>query len=88
MNVPILHMDLNIAKENITTAMMLHQGEIAKQIQIEVDKQCSVEAIESLIEFKVSGIIKQTIAETIDDYYRYGKGKNEIKDAVLKALNN
>jgi hypothetical protein len=83
-----LQMNLNISSQQIAHAVMLRAHELSEQIKEAVDIYFKKDNFQAMVNELVAQQLRKGIEENIEWYFKYGTGKQILKDAIFKDLSN
>lgn len=86
MNQPIIRLEIERMKETIMCAISQRHIQYDEYLNSAIDKYCSHNNIQQIIDQQVAKVIDEQIRLNIDSFFRYGEGKKVIADAVVKSL--
>lgn len=85
---PIIRIELESMRHTLQLAISQHLENMDEIIQKEIDRVCTPENVASIVEQAADKEIKAAITNAIHDFYRYGEGREAIKEVVRKTLRN
>lgn len=85
---PILRFELQGFKQSITHAFMHHADEVNVMINNAVTAYCTPETLELEIRSQAKACINEAIKEEIRAFYVYGEGRQVVRAAVLRQLDD
>jgi len=88
---PIIRIELESMRHTLQLAISQHlenMDEIILWCEKEIDRVCTPENVASIVEQAADKEIKAAITNAIHDFYRYGEGREAIKEVVRKTLRN
>ncbi|MBM5575853.1 hypothetical protein [Deefgea sp. CFH1-16] len=85
---PLIRLEVEGMKHTICVALQQHLLQMDEQIKASVDAICQPDHIAKIIEETASREIKTAIESEVRNFYNYGKGREAIKEAVNKALDD
>lgn len=86
MNIPIIRLEIEGMKQTIMHAMTQHLAQMDVDIQAAVENLCTPARILEVITATAQKEIDQVIKTEVESFYRYGKGREAVKQAVARAL--
>lgn len=85
MNVPIIRLEFETMKETIRFAMTQQMARIDTDINAAIDRYCTSENLQALIDDTVRQSVNQAVKEEIQSLFRFnGHGRMAINDAIKK----
>lgn len=84
--IPIIRLEIEGMKTAILTAFMENQLKLDSMLKDAVEKFCSPENVERIMNDAVNTTLKKAIESEIDTFFRYGKGNVVLKEAVTNKL--
>ena len=82
MQLPTLKLELSHMKQTLLVALADYQGDVSKQVEAEIET-----AIENFnFSAVVQPIIQKAIADAVEEYFAYGKGRKQINDALEEVF--
>lgn len=79
---PIIRLELQAMKNTVMHHLGGMHTEIEKYVDAEIDKAICAFDFEGI----VREVIKQQLRKTIESYFEYGQGRQDLEDAVSKAF--
>jgi len=73
-------------RQTLNVMLVQHAEMINSEIQAAVDKFCTPENLQHVVDEQVGSMIKWAVKGEIEDYFRYGAGRKAVREAVLAAL--
>ena len=86
MNVPIIRLEIEGMKYTLQTALSEHSAQIDKDVQAAIERFCRPENIQEHINRAVKQSLGVVLAEEIERHFKYGEGREAIRQAVRTAL--
>jgi len=86
LSIPIVRLEVEYMKHSILHAFTEYSAQVDADVKAAVEKFCSGENVSRIIHAAVETSLKAAINEQIESFYRYGAGREVIKQAVSKAL--
>jgi hypothetical protein len=87
LNIPIIELKVKNMEHAIAQAFSEYELELDKTILEAVTKFCTPENINSIVQKEVDRVVEIAIKQEVHNFYLYGEGRETIKKAVLKKLN-
>jgi len=85
--VPIIRFEVEHLKHSIMSAFSEYSIAFDKNVVAAVESFCKPSNIQRILDSQVAKILQSTIETEVADYFKYGKGRDTIREAVLKTLN-
>jgi len=82
----VFTMEMDNVKRSFSHAISDHNNQINSMIKESVDKLCTVENIQNIINNKAEEIVKSCVEQSIKDFYMFGPGRTAIKKLVEDHL--
>lgn len=83
---PVVRLEVEYMKHAILHAFTEHTLKVDADVKRAVEAFCTPENIGAIVERAVNDTLREAINEEIEHFYRYGAGREAIKEAVLKRL--
>lgn len=83
---PVITLEVQGMRHTISTALMAHQVQMDADVQAAIDAYCTPDNIAKVIRSATTGSLDQAIREEVDKFFRYGKGRQAVADAVRQSL--
>jgi hypothetical protein len=85
-SVPIIRLEVERMKYSILAAFAEHQGTLDADIVAAVEAYCEPENIRRIIGDGVKHTLDNVIREEVEKFYRYGKGREVVREALRQVL--
>ena len=86
-SLPIIRLELEGMKLAMQTALMARNVEMDQYVQQALDRYCSQENLQSVIDTEVRAVLNTAIKEEIQSFFRYSiPGRQAIREAVHAHL--
>lgn len=82
--IPRIKFEIEFAAERIIHSLAVHQDDIKKQVEEGV--RMAVNQAPEYITLQTKSIIQESIKESVNSYFRYGKGRDAIDKIVEGAF--
>jgi ribosomal protein S3AE len=86
-NVPLIHVTVEQMKYTIAAALSEHCAQLDAQMQEALNAALKPERLKELLGKVAKREIDAAIDKAVSDFYRYGKGRDVIKELVTDELN-
>lgn len=86
MSFPIIRLEVERMKHTMVAALTEYHTRIDSDLQAAVESFCSPDNLKGIIDAMVEKELKTVIEEEVRNFFRYGKGRGVIRDAVVKKL--
>lgn len=86
MSIPIIRLEIEGMRHAIVAAVGKHLAEMDSDIQVAIENICTPEHVTDIIKKTASAEIDAAIKSEIEQFYRYGPGREVIKKAVHETL--
>lgn len=86
--IPLVRVEIEVERmrHGLMAAFINSADEVNRITQDAIEEYCTAENLTRVIEDQAQSSIKAAIEEEIDRFFRYGKGRSAIRDAVQKQL--
>lgn len=84
--VPVIRLEVEGMHHAISIALHEHQVKMDSDMQEALTKYCSPDNIKRVIDNTTQDALNRAITDEVDKFYRYGKGRTVIAEAVEKTL--
>ena len=84
--IPVIRIELERMKKTLLVAINERFASLDMDVRAAVEKVCTPEHIATIIEQQAAAEIKAAITEEVSRFYRWGNGREAIKAAVAKML--
>lgn len=85
-SMPVVNVELQGMKLNIKHAIIERQGWLDEWLAQQLDEMLTPERLEADLKRQARDIIDRIVREEIEQFYRYGDGRQRIRDAVIAEL--
>ncbi len=85
-NIPILRLELEGMKFSLYRALDKYQVEWNKMVRNSIERYCNEENLQLVIDRVVEREINDAIQEEVENFYKYGEGRNIIREIIVKKL--
>lgn len=87
MNSPIvIKLEVEGMRYSMLNAFSEHQGAMAEEVKRAVTEYCTPENLSSVVHKEARRCVDAAVAKAIDEYFRFGEGREAVKAAVLKLV--
>lgn len=86
MSAPIIRLEVQSMKHTVHAMLLKHAAQMDEDIQRAVDSACTPENVSRIVEQTAGEEIKRAIEEEIQKFYRYGDGREAVREVVEKIL--
>lgn len=83
---PVVTLTVEGMKADIKTALHGYLLSLSEEVSSAVDKVCTKENIQAVIDQEVARTLQVVIHEEVERYYRRGGGVQVVRDAVAQKL--
>lgn len=83
---PIIRLEVESLKLSVLHAFEEMVGSLDADISAAVEEYCTPENISSIIRRETEIAIDRAVKEEVDNFYRYGRGRQAVREAVRTAL--
>lgn len=87
-NVPLIHITVDQMKYTIAAALSEHCAQLDAQMQEALNAALEPGRLKELLDKVAKREIDAAIDRAVSDFYRYGKGRDVIKQLVTDELNS
>lgn len=84
--IPILRFEVEGMKHSMLLALSNHAVEMDKLIRDAVEQFCTEENLQRVLNEATNRCLKAAIDSEIEQFFRYGKGREAVKRAVAETL--
>ena len=81
-----LRLEVEHMKLSIQRALSLYATDLTDAIQEAVEKKCNSDELAQVMYREVDRVIEEAVKNEIERFYRYGDGREAIKEAVRVKL--
>lgn len=85
-NVPVVRLTVDGMKYSLLATLREHCLELDEQVQRAVEAACEPAALQVMLNEVAAKEIRLAVSQEIERFYRYGKGREVIKDIVAAKL--
>ena len=85
-NIPIIKLEVERMKHTILTCLSDYQLRMDASIKAEIERVCESGELKRLIAEAVQDGIMTGVKKEIEDFYKWGKGAEAIRESVKKGL--
>lgn len=86
MNLPIIKIEIDHMRESIAHLISERDLEIDNYVQAALDKLCSAEAIQGLVEEATQKVVQEVVSQSVRSFFQYGEGYAAISGLVRERL--
>jgi len=86
LGLPVVTLTVEGMKADIKTALHSYLLGLSEEVAAAVDKVCTRENIQAVIDQEVASTLRVVIHEEVERYYRHGGGVQVVRDAVAQKL--
>lgn len=86
MNTPIIRLEIQGMRNTISAMLSEHTIKADIDIKAAVDAFCTPENITTIVQAQAKQVLDSAIRAEVDAYYRHGKGRTEVLEAVKVRL--
>lgn len=86
MSIPVIRLEVERMKHSILAAFSEYQGKLDADLVAAVEAYCAPENIQAVIAREVQRVLDNVIREEVERFYRYGHGREVVKEAIRKVL--
>lgn len=86
MNVPIIKLHVEGMKHTVMCALMEHQAKMDASIEAAINAVCTPENIDAVVQRAARSAMEQAIASEVENFFRYGSGREAVAAAVKAKL--
>jgi tRNA A37 N6-isopentenylltransferase MiaA len=83
---PILKLELQSAQQSFVMAFTEQSLKTDTMVIEAIQKFATPENLQSILDREVARALEAAIVQEVDSFYRYGKGREAVKAAVIKKL--
>lgn len=83
---PIIRLEVEGVRHAIIHAFAESQFELTDFVAAAVTEFCTPERVTKIVQAKTKEVVDAVIREEIDRFFRYGKGREVIREAVNRML--
>jgi hypothetical protein len=84
--IPIVRLEVDGMKHSILQALSTYATDLSEEIKSAVERFCTPENIQAVIDREVHSVISRVVGEEVDRFYRSGAGRAVISQAVQERL--
>lgn len=84
--VPLIRLEVEYMKHSIVHALSEYQVQMDQQLKVAVEKACSPENLQRVLDQEVRNTLDLAIKNELDHFFRFGDGKDVLRDAVNMAI--
>lgn len=88
MNIPMIRLELDGMKYAIISAFNQHQAQQDANVRAAVDAYCSGGNLQQVLNTAVRETLNRVIKDEVENFYRYGEGRELVKKLVQERLAN
>lgn len=85
-DMPIIRLEIEGMKASILHALTEYELQMDSLVKEAIERQCSSEHIHQLINYETSRAIDEAVKDEINNFFKYGKGRDAIKSAICDKL--
>lgn len=86
MNLPIIRLEVEGMRHSICRALSEYALQIDEQMQGAVKEYCTPENLGKIIRTEADRVLTDVIKTEVDNYFRFGKGREAVRKAVQDSL--
>ena len=86
MNLPIVRLEVENMRHTIQVALSQYLTQMDTDIQASLDSVCTPENVTRIVKETAEREIEGVIREEMQKFFRYGKGRAAVQDAVKAIL--
>ena len=85
--IPIIRLEVQGIKHTVQTALMNHHLQISNEMQESIERFCTPENLQTIIDKEVRDTLDATIRAEVRDFFGYGRqGRKAVKEAIIEHL--
>lgn len=85
-SVPVVRLEVEYMKHAILHAFTEHTAKVDADVKAAVEKFCQPGNVARIVQDAVDRVLRDAINAEIEHFYRYGAGRDHLKEAVRKRL--
>ena len=86
MSFPVIKIELERMRATLLVALSEYAARMDSDIQTAVDQFCQPDNLKAVIEQVVERELKAAISQEVEQFFRYGAGRQAISRAVVERL--
>lgn len=82
---PTIELRVSLAAQEIHSVIMAHQQEISDQVKFGID--AAIQNVANTVKVQAREAAEKCIKDSVDAYFKYGRGREFIDTVIAEALN-
>jgi hypothetical protein len=83
---PMIRLEVEGMRQTVVTALTARQLELDEYVRNALDVVCSPDNVQRIVQAAAEDAIQKAVAEEVAHFFRYGNGREAIKQAVSAVL--
>ena len=88
MPIPIIRLEIERMKQTIYAALTEYELQFDAMLKEALDSYCTEENIQAIVNITTQDTLNRVIKEEVRTFYEHGKGREIIKEAIVKRLSD